>query len=83
MDMVVGGLTQSLPKAKETTRSELANTYVTGFLIIVCLALLYSFVRNYSPNDTKDIIITMSGILSGPLGFIIGYYFKTEEEAKK
>jgi hypothetical protein len=32
----------------------------------------------YSVTDIKDILLAESGILSGPLGFIIGFYFKEE-----
>lgn len=28
----------------------------------------------------KDLLLAVSGILSGPLGFIIGYYFKSNKE---
>ena len=78
----VGGTTESSKEKKESTRSEIASRYINGFLLIVFGAMLYSLYRQYSPNDTKDMLITISGILSGPLGFIIGYYFKTEEEDK-
>ena len=26
--------------------------------------------------DVKDMLVAISGVLSGPLGFIIGYYFR-------
>ena len=28
----------------------------------------------------KFVLVTVSGILSGPLGFIVGYYFKATKE---
>jgi hypothetical protein len=28
-------------------------------------------------NDLTSVLVTISGILSGALGFVIGYYFKS------
>jgi len=64
----------------ETTRSKVANVYVWAFLIIVGVSILIGAIKNYSIQDNKDMLITISGILSGPLGFIIGYYFKAGKE---
>lgn len=67
---------------KENTRSKIASTYIWGFfivigisLIICCLDCAKGRVKEYS-----DLLITISGILSGPLGFIIGYYFKSGDK---
>ena len=49
-----------------------------------CIAILFVFgiglLFNYTPDDYKDLLVAVSGILSGPLGFIVGYYFKASKE---
>lgn len=66
---------------KETARQRIAMIYVVGFLLISTISLLTVFFKpEYNVNDTKDLLVTVSGILSGPLGFIIGYYFKAGED---
>ena len=63
----------------EDTRSVLANIYVLGFLGIILVVLILSFLKGFKTADVKDLLLTVSGVLSGPLGFIIGYYFKSKE----
>lgn len=36
--------------------------------------------NTFSVDEYKDMLVTVSGILSGPLGFIVGYYFKASKE---
>ncbi|MBI2039092.1 MAG: hypothetical protein HYT22_02350 [Candidatus Niyogibacteria bacterium] len=62
---------------REGTRSQIALYYVLGFLILILLALILSFAYRLTINDLRDTLLALSGILSGPLGFIIGYYFKS------
>lgn len=62
---------------REGTRSQIALYYVIGFLATVVLAMIIFTFRDLTVNDLRDTLLTLSGILSGPLGFIIGYYFKT------
>lgn len=71
------------PAAKrETTRSSIALAYVVGFLAIVVLATIGAFIllamNKIEFQDVTNTLVTISGILSGPLGFIIGYYFKSQ-----
>ena len=65
---------------RENARSQIAYLYVASFLAIIVLIFFYSYFRRSQINDLKDLLVTVSGILSGPLGFIIGYYFKVEDE---
>ena len=64
--------------AKESTRSEIASFYVYAFFATIGLTFIIGFLKCFEVNDFKEMLITISGILSGPLGFIIGYYFKSE-----
>ncbi|MBP9819656.1 hypothetical protein KBC79_02860 [Candidatus Woesebacteria bacterium] len=62
---------------KESTRSVIASQYVLGFFSVIFMVIGVAVYRNFSIEGYKDMLITVSGILSGPLGFIIGYYFKS------
>ena len=61
---------------RESVRSKIALYYIIGFFLIIILGLIIGWCRNFEIKDYKDILISISGILSGPLGFIIGFYFK-------
>lgn len=65
---------------REGTRSQIALYYVVGFLILIFCALVLFYVKNLVVNDLRDLLLALSGILSGPLGFIIGYYFKSHSD---
>jgi hypothetical protein len=65
---------------REGTRSLIATVYVIGFLVLVSAALVASWVRNLTTEDIRDQLVVLSGVLSGPLGFIVGYYFKSSSE---
>jgi len=68
----------SRAEKREGTRSQIALYYVVGFLLLIGSALLLFSLRDLTVNDLRDLLLALSGILSGPLGFIIGYYFKSE-----
>lgn len=65
---------------KEWTRSKIAKLYVWGFFIVIAIVLLLGAIMGFVVEDFKDMLITVSGVLSGPLGFIVGYYFKASKE---
>lgn len=66
---------------KEDTRGRLALFFVGGFFFILSLGMILAGVSEGDKiTDAKDILLTISGILSGPLGFVIGYYFRSSEE---
>ena len=70
--------TQSDPK--ESTRSRIALIYVCAFFMVIAIVFLIGWDKLFSVNEYKDMLVTVSGILSGPLGFIVGYYFKASTE---
>ena len=76
----LGNFNKDQKKTPEDTRSVLATIYVLGFLIIIVGVLILSFIKGFETSSVKDLLVTASGILSGPLGFIIGYYFKAQEK---
>lgn len=65
---------------REDTRYRIALYYVCGFILIFFYALTIAFIRGMKTSDLTDLLVSISGILSGPLGFIIGYYFKASGE---
>lgn len=65
---------------REGTRSSIALFYVIGYLLIITIIIIIAAWKNFTVNDNKDMLLAISGILSGPLGFIIGYYFKASNE---
>lgn len=67
---------------KDETRKILATRFVHSFLVIIGGTILIMLFSCYTINDIKDVLLAESGILSGPLGFIIGFYFKEELEKK-
>ncbi len=70
--------TQSDPK--ESTRSRIAQIYVWAFFAVIAIVFLIGWDKPFSVDEYKDMLVTVSGILSGPLGFIVGYYFKASSE---
>lgn len=66
---------------KENTRSQIAKIYVKAFFAVIFVVIFVCCLPIAQGNfkDFRDMLVTVSGILSGPLGFIIGYYFKSGE----
>ena len=73
-------LAESAEQKRETTRSSIAKIYLWCFFIILFIGFIFCFVYAKTVSDVKDIFVSISGVLSGPLGFIIGYYFKATKE---
>ena len=65
---------------KENTRSTIAKIYVYAFFGVISIVLIAGFLKGFKVNEFKDMLVTISGVLSGPLGFIVGYYFKASKE---
>jgi len=74
--------------SQEETRAKIALTFTQVFLILVGLAMLGPIVINLAfpttfgdPVETaKELLTTISSILAGPFGFIVGFYFKKTNE---
>lgn len=72
-------------KHKDETRSKIALFVVRTYFILVGIILvgipLYNVrVRPELVLSVPDLLSTLSGILSGLVGFVVGYYFKAEEK---
>lgn len=64
---------------RETMRGQIAILYVSAFFAIILFGLVTAYVKDFNTDEYSDILLTISGILSGPLGFIIGFYFKNKD----
>lgn len=65
---------------KENTRSTIAKIYVIAYFVVVLLVFIIGCLNCFDVDSYKDMLIAVSGVLSGPLGFIVGYYFKASKE---
>ncbi len=79
------GLNVSVVEKREDTRGRLAQLFLLGFFICFIGVSIASFLVDpaegkSSIDNLREAVLTISGVLSGPLGFIIGYYFRKSEE---
>jgi hypothetical protein len=75
----------NVKETREDTRGRLATYFVIGFFSILILTSLLAFFApaiegQSSIDNLRESILTVSGVLSGPLGFIIGFYFRKLED---
>lgn len=76
----VGNAADGTPEKKEHTRSRMAILFVLGFFAILFLCFVYAIMVDAKLSDLKDTLVGVIGALSGILGFIVGYYYKTSQE---
>ena len=69
-----------LSNKKEDTRSKVAILFVLGFFAIIFMCFAFAIMGNASLADLKDTLVGVIGALSGMLGFIVGYYYKSTLE---
>ena len=70
---------------REDTRGKLAQYFLVGFFICIIGASFAAIIVDPGEgasriDNFRETVLTLSGVLSGPLGFIIGYYFRKSEE---
>jgi hypothetical protein len=76
----VANLIADSPDVKrENTRSKIATIYVYAFFLTIVFTFVIGLIKCFNVKDYIDFLIAVSGVLSGPLGFIIGYYFKASD----
>lgn len=76
----VGNAADGSPEKKEHTRSKMAILFVLGFFAILFLCFVYAIKVGASLSELKDTLVGVVGALSGILGFIVGYYYKSSQE---
>lgn len=74
----------TLKKKRENVREKLAYVFVVGLFTVIIIGMIFGYLGDQeNVQNITDLIIALSGILSGPFGFIIGYYFRKQEEEKQ
>lgn len=92
IDGLLGGVIETQYNPQEftdKTRADIAKYFVKGYFALSVFIFVFSFIYNLilmsvgRETHTLDVIQTftaVSGALSGLLGFVLGYYFKGNEE---
>ena len=75
---------------KDKTRSKIAFAFTVGYFSLLATTLIGVPVYNMIvlkiagtsevTLQLQDILLAISGITSGPIGFVVGYYFKGSEQ---
>jgi hypothetical protein len=69
---------------REQTRGHLATIFILGFFFMLASGGLFIALSGDSTEIKvkllQDVFLVISGVLSGPLGFVVGYYFRKQEE---
>lgn len=72
----------SVDEKRERNRGTLAMVFVILFFCVIFVTFIIGYTtEEFNIQDYKDLLTTVSSILSGPLGFIIGFYFKEKYSA--
>jgi hypothetical protein len=79
---------------EDKTRSSVAICFTLGYFFLLLIALVGTPVYDailmvkYGLTDpsqllqVKDVLLTVAGIIGGPIGFVVGYYFKGSERKR-
>lgn len=85
-----GTLDLEAARRKDETRSYLARVVVIGYLTLLAVNVIGPLVLvstgKVTVGDMKDTTLVISTALSGligVLGFVVGYYFKSEEDKER
>ena len=75
---------QGADEKREKNRGVLAMVFVVLFFCVIFVTFIIGYSTDgFETNDYKDLLTTVSSILSGPLGFIIGFYFKERQDSSR
>ncbi len=76
----------AVEQKRENTRGLLAIVFIVGFFFMLTAGFMLAAFNNLSldvkSKHLQDILLTISGVLSGPLGFVVGFYFRKGEEGE-
>lgn len=65
---------------REDARGRVATIFVVGFFFVLLAGIIVAALDGTDRvGSVTSIMLAISGILSGPLGFVIGYYFRSQE----
>jgi hypothetical protein len=88
VEKLAGQGINSIPEARENTRSQLARLFILGYFITICAAAIFPAVYNaliasskeLPPIDIKEFVTVIAGFIGTPLGFVIAHYFQTADK---
>ncbi len=77
----------AIAESQESTRSTIAWTFTIFYLTLIFLALITPFIINLAApqtfanpiKDSQTLATGIASLLSGPFGFIVGFYFKQND----
>lgn len=66
---------------REDVRGLLAVVFLIGFFFILLAGIFIAAINEGNKVESLTaVLLSISGILSGPLGFVIGYYFRSKDQ---
>lgn len=71
-----------LAELREGTSRIIAIVFVSGYFFFLFAILFIGFRLKWPVEDYKEMFISTTAILSSPLSFILGYFFKSVSETK-
>ena len=74
---------RSALERREFSASVIALIVVTGFFALLFVPLVYLFIAQPPVSDIVDLIKTISAVLSGIVGSVMGYYFRGVREEER
>jgi hypothetical protein len=70
------GPLESISIRREKAAFFIALIIVLLFAVSILFSFLYLFIFKGECKDAFELFKTVSAVLSGPLGFVLGYYFR-------
>lgn len=61
---------------QEHVRREITIYFVIGYLFLIFLCILPIFPKIITVNESIDLIKTVTSVLGGIIGAVIGYYYR-------
>ncbi len=71
--------TRSLPHRRESTRAGLAIGLLALFIASILVPVIMEIAGILTFAESLQLITRLASIVGGPLGFALGYYFKSTE----
>jgi len=70
-----------LDYGKETTRKNMAYGSLFGFLALLAVIIIFGWLwKGVAIDDTLKVLTTTAGMLSGIVGAVVGFYFRSDSK---
>lgn len=70
--------TVDLP-VRERTRGLLAGILLIAFVAMMSIPIVMIWTGRLEMSEGRELMTTIGSVMAGPLGFVLGYYFKSAE----